>query len=99
MSNLPVQMDLFKMAEDLEDNIFELYEKTQSREFKSHVRFIKADSLREAEDLIADIDPDYWRTRSVRNVNIDYAWKVFEQLHFSYHMCKSTLGLESIAGD
>tara|TARA_B100000029_G_scaffold509819_2_gene599840 strand:+ start:420 stop:728 length:309 start_codon:yes stop_codon:yes gene_type:complete len=94
MNGLAIQMDLFKSNESLEGQIFELYEKTYNREFKSHVQFIKASSLNEAEDMAYEVDPEYWRTKSVRVVSVDYAWKMFEQLHFSFRMCSSILGLE-----
>ena len=99
MTGIPTQMDLFPKDEELEGHIFELYEKTDQREFKNHVRFIKADSLCEAEDFVSETDPNYWRTRSVRSVSVIYVWKTFEELHFSYQVCKSILGLEKKAGD
>ena len=99
MSSLAVQMDLFKSNEALEGHIFELYEKTPNREFKSHVQFIRANSLNEAEDLVSEISPEYWRTRSVRIVDVEYAWKMFERLHFSYCTCKSILGLNDMFGE
>ena len=85
--------------EDLEGKIFELYEKTPNREFKSHVHFMKADSLCEAEDLASEANPDYWKTKSVRAVTVEYAWETFTQLYFSYNMAKSVLGLEDIYGE
>lgn len=85
--------------EDLEGKIFELYEKTPNREFKSHINFIKADSLCEAEDLASEANPDYWKTKSVRAVTVEYAWETFTQLYFSYNMAKSVLGLEDIYGE
>ena len=85
--------------EDLEGKIFELYEKTPNREFKSHIQFMKADSLCEAEDLASEANPDYWKTKSVRAVTVEYAWETFTQLYFSYNMAKSVLGLEDIYGE
>ena len=85
--------------DDLEGKIFELYEKTPNREFKSHINFIKADSLCEAEDLASEANPDYWKTKSVRAVTVEYAWETFTQLYFSYNMAKSVLGLEDIYGE
>ncbi len=93
-----IQMSFDDIAEeeDLDGKIFELYEKTPNREFKSHVQFIKAESLCEAEDKFAEVDPDYWRSKSVRAVSIDYTWKTFTQLYFSYSMAKSVLGLDEL---
>ena len=99
MSGLAIQIDLFESNEELEGHIFELYEKTPNREFKSHVQFIKTDSLTEAEDLAINIDPEYWRTMSVRSVSVEYAWSTLSRLHFSYSMCKSILGLNEMLLD
>ena len=85
--------------EDLDGKIFELYEKTPNREFKSHFQFIKADSLCEAEDIAAEADPDYWRSKSVRSVTLDYAWNTFTQLYYSYSMAKSVLGIDDAFDD
>ena len=91
--------DEFDTNEELENKIFELYEKTPNREFKSHVQFMKADSLCEAEDLACEANPDYWKTKSVRAVTVEYAWDTFTQLYFSYNMAKSVLGLEDTYGE
>ncbi len=99
MGNLAIQVDLFESNEELEGHIFELYEKSPNREFRSHVQFIRADTLEEAEDKVAAIDPDYWRTKSVRPVEVEYAWIIFESLHYSYRMCKSILGLDELIDD
>ena len=85
--------------ETLIGKVFELYEKTPNREFKSHVQFIKADSLSDAEDEAAVIDPDYWKTRSVRLVTPEYVWDKFIELHYSYSIAKSVLELDDIAED
>ena len=98
MNNLAIQMDLFKNNEEMEGIIFELYEKTPNREFKSHVQFIKAENLRDAEDMATSMNPNYWRKMSVRPVNVDYVWQTFERLHYSYFMCKSILGLDEMLG-
>lgn len=84
---------------DLTGKVYELYEKTPNREFKSHVQFIQADSLCEAEDKAMEVDPEYWRTKSVRPVTIDYMWERFTQLYFSYSMAKSILGLNGLVED
>ncbi len=98
MNNLAIQMDLFKNNEEMEGSIFELYEKTPHREFKSHVQFIRAENIREAEDVAVDINPDYWLKMSVRPVSVEYVWQTFERLHYSYFMCKSMLGLDEMLG-
>ena len=82
-----------KTDDELQVNIFELYNKNANREFVSHARFIEADSLEEAEDIASNINPSYWKKQSVRAVEPEYIWKVFEKLHFSYNMCKSVLGI------
>lgn len=82
--------------EDLEGKIFELFEKTPNREFKSHVQFIRAENLCEAEDKAMEADPEYWRSKSVRPVTSQYAWQTFTQLYFSYNMAKSVLGLTEL---
>ena len=89
----------YDVNEDLEGKVFELYEKTPNREFKSHVQFIKAESLCQAEDFAADANPDYWRTKSVRAVTTQYVWETFTQLYYSYSMAKSVLGIDDIFGD
>lgn len=94
MFNMGITEKDFNNCEDLEGRIFELYEKTPHREFKSHVQFIKAATLCEAEDLAAEADPSYWKNKSVRLVTLDYAWDVFTQLYYSYNMAKSVLGLD-----
>jgi len=99
MGDFAMQMDLFSSDKELEDKLYELYEKTANREFKSHVQFIKADSINEAEDRVSEVNPEYWRSRSVRAVSADYAWKTFEKLHFSYKTCKSILGIEDFVSD
>ena len=96
MDNFGIQTDALEANEELEGRIFELFEKTPNREFKSHVQFIKAGSLCEAEDLAAEVDPDYWKKKSVRAVSIDYAWETFTQLYYSYSLAKSVLGLDDI---
>lgn len=95
----PITDRIGTLEESLEGKVFELYEKTSNREFKSHVQFIKADSLREAEDEAAVVDPDYWKTRSVRPVTPEYVWDKFIELHYSYSIAKSILELDDIAGD
>ena len=95
-SNVDVNMSL---EEELEGKVFELYEKTSNREFKSHVQFIKADSLSEAEDEATVIDPDYWKTRSARAVTPEYVWDKFIELHYSYSIAKGILDLGDIAND
>ena len=99
MVDSAVQLDLFGDSEDHDDRLYELYEKTANREFKSHVQFIKAGSINEAEDKISEVNPEYWRSKSVRAVNMDYVWKTFEQIQFSYKVCKSILGIEDIIND
>ena len=98
MKNMAIQMDLFNTNEKLAGKIFELYEKTPNREFRSHVQFIKAECLNDAEDEVAKLNPNYWKTQSVRPATIEYAWQTFERLHFSYHTCKSLLGLDQLIG-
>ena len=80
----------------LKNRIFELYIKTPNREFKSHVRFIEADSLEDAENYIADIDSTYWQSMSIRPVSLERLWETFESLHVSYHLCKSILRLDDL---
>tara|TARA_B100001123_G_C14312962_1_gene632155 strand:+ start:161 stop:433 length:273 start_codon:yes stop_codon:yes gene_type:complete len=74
-------------------DVFELYVKDGNREFVRHVRFLQADSLNNAEDLVAEVLPDYWKTMSIRPVEMKYVWDVYQDLHFSYNICKSMLGL------
>ena len=85
--------------ETLIGKVFEVYEKTPNREFKSHVQFIKADSLSDAEDEASTIDPDYWKTRSVRPVTPEYVWDKFIELHYSYSIAKSILELDDVGSD
>ena len=99
MKNMGMQLDLFEVDAELDGKIYEIYEKTPNREFKSHFQFIIADSLQSAEDQASAIDSEYWRTKSVRSVGIDYAWDTFEKIHFSYRMCKSILGLDGLAAE
>ena len=99
MKNRGIQLDLFDANEELSGKLYELYEKTPHREFKSHVQFIVADSLQEAEDEASTTDSEYWRTKSVRPVGVEYAWDTFEKIHFSYRMCKSILGLDGMTED
>ena len=94
MKDLIVQMNLPFGEDDLEGHVFELYTKNSNREFQSHVRFIKAVSIEDAEDYIVEVDPNYWKTMSIRSVKIDYVWTTFESLHMSYHICKSILGID-----
>tara|TARA_R110001583_G_scaffold56615_2_gene170728 strand:+ start:209 stop:508 length:300 start_codon:yes stop_codon:yes gene_type:complete len=96
MFNVSIQIGAFERDEDLEGKIFELYEKTPNREFKSHVQFIRAENLREAEDKASESNPEYWRTKSVRHVGVQYAWDTFTQLYYSYSMAKSVLGLDEL---
>lgn len=91
--------DIDSLEQRLEGKVFELYRKTNLREFKSHCQFIKADSLREAEDEAMKIDPDYWKTKSVRPVTPEYVWDKFIELHYSYSIAKHILELDDIAGD
>ena len=90
MSNMKKQLEL--PLDDTRD-FFELYAKDGNREFVRHVRFLKADSLNHAEDEISGILPDYWKTMSVRRVDLTYVWKMYEDLHVAYMTCKSLLGL------
>lgn len=96
MHNFGIQIDAFERDDDLEGKIFELYEKTPNREFKSHVQFITAENLCEAEDKATEANPGYWRTKSVRPVTVQYTWEMFTQLYYSYSMAKSVLGLEKM---
>ena len=96
MHNFGIQIDAFEKDEALEGKIFELFEKTPAREFKSHVQFVTADDLREAEDKVAEVDPEYWKSKSVRPVSVTYAWDTFTQLYYSYSMAKSALGLDRL---
>ena len=90
MSDAGMQMEL-----PLEDgrDIFELYVKNGQREFVRHVSFLRANCLNDAEDEISEVLPDYWKTMSVRPVEVEYVWKTYEKLHISYMTCKSLLGL------
>ena len=95
----PLSDKVGTLEESLEGKVFELYEKTSNREFKSHVQFIKADNLRDAEDEASVVDPDYWKTRSVRPVTPEYVWDKFIELHYSYSIAKSILELDDITED
>jgi hypothetical protein len=101
MGPLGIQMtfDEFQQDDALEGKIFELFEKTPNREFKSHVQFIRAENLCEAEDKAAEADPEYWRKKSVRAVTTSYAWEKFTELYYSYSMAKSVLGLSDLLED
>tara|TARA_Y100001972_G_C7549605_1_gene276315 strand:+ start:75 stop:368 length:294 start_codon:yes stop_codon:yes gene_type:complete len=94
--NVEVNMSL---EEELEGKVFELYKKTPSREFKSHCQFIKADSLTAAEDEALVIDPEYWKTKSVRPVTPEYVWDTFIELHYAYSIAKGILELDDVAPD
>ncbi len=94
--NVEVNMSL---EEELEGKVFELYKKTSHREFKSHCQFIKAESLRAAEDEALVIDPDYWKTKSVRPVTPEYVWDTFIELHYAYNIAKGILELDDVAPD
>tara|TARA_B100001123_G_scaffold342540_1_gene388679 strand:+ start:4626 stop:4925 length:300 start_codon:yes stop_codon:yes gene_type:complete len=99
MSNFGISIDAFEKDEEMEGTVFELYEKLPNREFKSHIQFIRADSLRDAEDKTAEVNPDYWRTQSIRSVGVTYVWDTFTQLYYSYHMAKSALGLDKLTDE
>jgi hypothetical protein len=99
MKDLVIQMNLPFDEDEMNTRIFELYTKSPNREFQSHVRFINADSIEAAEDKVAEVNPDYWKTQSVRHVKVEYIWKTFESLHFSYHVCKRILGLDKLEED
>ena len=98
MGPLGIQMTFEDLdtTDNLDGKIYELYEKTPHREFKSHVQFIRANNLCEAEDKASEVDPEYWRKKSVRAVTVDYAWETFTQLYFSYSIAKSILGLDDV---
>ncbi len=87
------------IEESLQGKVFELYKKTPLREFKSHCQFIKAETLRDAEDKALVVDPDYWKTKSVRPVTPEYVWDTFIELHYSYSIAKNLLDLDGIAAD
>ena len=93
-----VDVDI-SIEEELEGKVFELYKKTPHREFKSHCQFIRAESLRDAEDKAMEIDDEYWRTKSVRPVTPEYVWDTFIELHYSYSIAKGILDLDDIAAD
>jgi hypothetical protein len=86
-TNLPFAID------DLDGDIFELYVRGPNREFMRHSRFVVAETLDEAEDMISEVIPDYWKTMTVRSVDFGYVWNTYESLHFSYNICKSILGV------
>tara|TARA_R110002060_G_scaffold3250_1_gene5111 strand:- start:598 stop:900 length:303 start_codon:yes stop_codon:yes gene_type:complete len=94
--NLGIQIEDIDREEELKGRVFELFEKTSNREFKSHVQFIEADSLCDAEDKISEVDPDYWRKKSIRPVTVTYVWDTFTNLYYSYKMAKSVLGLNDL---
>ena len=96
MYNLGIQIEDIDREEELDGRVFELFEKTPNREFKSHVQFIEADSLCAAEDKISEVDPDYWRKKSIRPVTVTYVWDTFTNLYYSYKMAKSVLGLSDL---
>ena len=96
MYNLGIQIEDIDREEELDGRGFELFEKTPNREFKSHVQFIEADSLCDAEDRISEVDPDYWRKKSIRPVTVTYVWDTFTNLYYSYKMAKSVLGLSDL---
>lgn len=96
MYNVGIQIEDIDREKELEDRVFELFEKTPDREFKSHVQFIEADSLCEAEDSVSKVDPDYWRKKSIRPVTVLYVWNTFTSLYHSYSMAKSVLGLSEL---
>ena len=101
MGPLGIQMtfDDLEDGNNLSGKIFELYEKTPHREFKAHVQFIMAEDVCMAEDMALEIDPEYWKTKSVRPVTVDYAWETFTQLYYSYSIAKSVLGLNDVIED
>lgn len=74
-------------------DIFELFVKDGNMEFVRHVRFLRASTRDDAEDFVAEIFPDYWKTMSVRWVNEKYAWETYEDLHYALSTCKSVLDL------
>tara|TARA_Y100000034_G_C6681311_1_gene299518 strand:- start:144 stop:419 length:276 start_codon:yes stop_codon:yes gene_type:complete len=82
-----------EMKADDNEKFFELYMKNRHQEFVRHVRFFKAESLESAEDAALEVNPDYWKTMRVRPVKMDYVWRVFQDLHFSYNICKTLLDL------
>jgi hypothetical protein len=89
-----VQMLLpLEVKMDDSEKFFELYVKSGQQEFVRHVRFFKAKSLAGAEDAALEVNPDYWKTMRVRPVKMDYVWRVFQDLHFSYNICKTLLDL------
>ena len=96
MYNLGIQIEDIDREEELKGSVFELFEKTPNREFKSHVQFIEADSLSEAEDKISEVNPNYWRKKSIRPVTVEYVWNTFTELYYSYKMAKSVLGLSDL---
>ncbi len=93
MSNMKKQINL---PLDDDRDVFELYVKDGNREFVRHVRFLRADSLDDAEDDIKEIYPDYWKTMSVRPASLEYVWDTYEDLHYSYSICKNLLGLVNL---
>lgn len=96
MDSFGMPIDVFEKDEDLEGKVFELFEKTANREFKRHVQFIKAENLCAAEDKASEANPEYWRTKSVRPVKVEYVWETFVELYFSYRTAKSILGIDEL---
>jgi hypothetical protein len=86
-------MKQLKLPLESPGEIFELFIKDGNREFVRHVQFIRALSLAEAEDKVAEVKPDYWKTMSVRWVEESYAWSMLEELHFALSTCKSVLDI------
>lgn len=99
MNNSGIQIESFERDQALEGKVFELYERTPNREFKRHIQFIEAESLCDAEDKASEQHPEYWRTKSVRPVTVEYVWDTFVELYFSYKMAKSLLGLNVLTDD
>jgi hypothetical protein len=96
MNSLDLDKLFDMMIGEADSDIFELYAKNGRREFIRHVKFLRADCLNDAEDLVSDIIPDYWKTMSIRPVEIEYVWKIYEDLHVAYMTCKSILGLSAV---
>jgi len=98
MYNLGIQIEDINInrEEELEGRVFELFEKTPNREFKSHVQFVEADSLSDAEDIISKVNPDYWQKKSIRPVTVKYVWDTFANLYYAYSTAKSVLGLSDL---
>jgi len=86
-------MNQLELPFDDDRPFFELFVKNGNREFVRHVRFLRAECLNDAEDEISVVLPNYWKTMSVRPVEIEYVWLTYEDLSVSYKHCKSLLGL------